>query len=84
MFADGSAMITLTPRETTCLRLLVKNRGHKAIAKLLNSSPRTIETHIKNIKVKLCCRATCEIIDKILANESTRYFVYEFPFNHIL
>ncbi len=44
-------MIKLTRRETQCLRLLARGFSFKYIARCLNLSPRTVETHIENMKL---------------------------------
>lgn len=48
--SDG---ITLTRGESECLYLLYLGRSVKEIGRLLNISPKTVETHINNFKVKV-------------------------------
>jgi DNA-binding CsgD family transcriptional regulator len=54
----------LSERESECLFYLIRNRGLKTIGKLLNISPRTVETHINNIKKKVNCYTTSQLIEK--------------------
>jgi len=52
VFNMDNKIIHITKREKQCLKLL--NQGHsiKTIANELSLSPRTVETHLKNIKNK--------------------------------
>lgn len=52
----------LTPREKEILELTVKGLNNKEIAETLNLSRYTIETHRKNIRIKLKVRNTTELI----------------------
>lgn len=52
----------LTPRERDILKLTVKGLNNKEIAATLNLSRYTIETHRKNIRIKLKVRNTTELI----------------------
>lgn len=52
----------LTPRERDILQLTVKGLNNKEIAAELNLSRYTIETHRKNIRIKLKVRNTTELI----------------------
>jgi RNA polymerase sigma factor (sigma-70 family) len=52
----------LTPRERDILKLTVKGLNNKEIAAKLNLSRYTIETHRKNIRIKLKVRNTTELI----------------------
>lgn len=52
----------LTPREKEILKLSVKGLNNKEIAAALNLSRYTIETHRKNIRIKLKVRNTTELI----------------------
>ncbi|WP_297443506.1 LuxR C-terminal-related transcriptional regulator [Acidocella sp.] len=47
------AELSLSPRETDILQLLVSGQTNKAIARQLNVTPETIKTHIKRIFQKL-------------------------------
>jgi DNA-binding CsgD family transcriptional regulator len=46
-------LVNLTNRESEALKLLVKNKTMKEVAQLLDLSPRTVETYINNLKLKL-------------------------------
>lgn len=52
----------LTPRERDIVKLTVKGLNNKEIAAKLNLSRYTIETHRKNIRIKLKVRNTTELI----------------------
>jgi two-component system nitrate/nitrite response regulator NarL len=51
--ASGPDTQPLTPREETVLRLLAEGGSNKDIARKLDISVRTVETHRQNIKTKL-------------------------------
>lgn len=53
----------LTNREKDILKLAVKGLNNKEIAGVLNLSRHTIETHRKNIRLKLKIRNTTELIE---------------------
>ncbi len=50
---DGEADQVLTRREETVLKLLAEGRSNKEVARILDISVRTVETHRQNIKSKL-------------------------------
>lgn len=54
----------LSSREKECLELLKKGKSAKDIARMLILSPRTIESYISNIKLKLRVNKTAEAIAK--------------------
>lgn len=55
----------LSKREFECLRYTVQGRSAKEIGKILALSPRTIEFHIKKIKIKFKCRTILELIARL-------------------
>lgn len=63
---DDSSSIDLSPRQLTCLTLLVKGNTLKQIANQLNLSPRTVEHYIETIKLKLRCESRSDLISKAL------------------
>jgi len=54
----------LTQKEKECIYELAKGKSAKQIAHALRNSPRTIETHLQNIKQKLGCHTRAQIIEK--------------------
>lgn len=53
----------LTHRQKECLYLILQGFSAKMIAQKLNLSPRTVETHIEAIKIRLGCFRKTEIIE---------------------
>lgn len=53
----------LSNRELTILKLFCKGYTYKEIGEKLNISPRTVESHKKNIQTKLSVRSTAEMIE---------------------
>ncbi len=53
---------TLTPRELEIIKLIVKEFSTKQIAEKLNISPRTVDTHRKNILNKINTRSVVGLI----------------------
>ncbi|MBY0462514.1 MAG: LuxR C-terminal-related transcriptional regulator [Alphaproteobacteria bacterium] len=64
----------LTKRESDCLRLMVRGQIAKEIAHNLSLSPRTVESYLLSIKLKLACASRSQIVEKVLAQ----------PWNHEL
>ncbi len=52
--------------ELDCARYLLMGKPMREIAEELLISPRTVETHIENIKNKLGCNKKSEVISKLL------------------
>lgn len=63
----------LSERELECVFHLLRGRSMKEIGKELNISPRTVETHLEKIKVKLNCRNKSDIFDYGLAEGYLNY-----------
>lgn len=57
--------ITLSPRQMHCASLLLEGRQYKEIANTLGLSPRTIESHLEVLRVKLNCRNKAELLLKL-------------------
>jgi DNA-binding NarL/FixJ family response regulator len=58
---DGASVGSLTKRELEIARLVVDRRTNREIAELLFLSPRTVETHVRNIFNKLDARSRVEV-----------------------
>lgn len=63
---EYNSFLPLTPRQNSCLFLLVRGKSMKEIASVLNISVRTVEEHIMNIKTKLDCHNRSQLIEKAL------------------
>ena len=55
-------LIELTVKESICLRLLAKGFSARAIGEKLSISQRTVETHIKHIKIKTNLSTSNELV----------------------
>lgn len=58
--------LSLSMREINCAQLLIQGKSARLIAQQLFISPRTVETHVQNIKDKLHCYTKAELINKLL------------------
>lgn len=65
----------LSKRESQILRMLVKGISNKEIAKQLNKSIRTIETHRFNIMKKLRVNNVVELLKKVEEEKSLKNFL---------
>ncbi|HEV2613937.1 MAG TPA: helix-turn-helix transcriptional regulator [Gammaproteobacteria bacterium] len=54
---------SVSPREYDCLALMAHGNKIKALARLFKLSSRTIETHLDNLKRKLCVHTLSEAIE---------------------
>lgn len=57
--------VALSAKELDCAILLLQGKTSKEIAKLLGNSPRTIEVHLNNMKLKLGCCNKSELMSKL-------------------
>lgn len=64
--ADQDDLITI--RELECLILFTKGMATKEIARRMNISPRTVETHFEHVKTKFNCLTRSEVISLFLAH----------------
>lgn len=62
--------VSLSYRELECLSYLFRGRSMKDIAKSINISARTVETHINNLKVKTSLSNKQSLIDFFLPSRS--------------
>lgn len=54
--------MSFTAREKLCTELLANGFSAKQIAEKVHLSARTIESHIKSAKMKLCCNKNAQLI----------------------
>lgn len=66
---------SLTAREKTILKEIVKGEAVKTIAEQLNISPKTVSSHIENIKNKAGCATAKEIIKKVFESGYIMYLI---------
>lgn len=62
-FNKRKIVLRLTAQEAACLQSLAHGKTFKETAKLLTLSPRTVESYIRNIKNKVDCDNTSELIN---------------------
>jgi len=55
--------LALTDKQQNCLFYLIRGKSIKEIAKILQISHRTVESHLDSIKIKLNCQYKSEIIE---------------------
>jgi len=56
-----------SPRQMECLFFLIRGKTTKQIAQILNLSPRTIEEHIIQIKLKMNCNSISQVIEQSIS-----------------
>lgn len=61
--------ISFTQREIDVTACILNGRSPKKIAAFLSISPKTVENHIRNIKIKLNCSTQEQVIDFLEASE---------------
>lgn len=65
---NTSNVVPLTERETTILRLLAEGNSNKHVARALDISVRTVETHRRNIKRKLDVKTSAGLVKYAIEN----------------
>lgn len=66
LIEENSKKSRLSRQEINTLVYLIRGRSAKQTAKILQLSPRTVETFLQSAKRKLNCNSTSELIDKII------------------
>lgn len=64
---------TISKRELDCIFYLLRGNTMKMIAKILNLSPRTVETYLEQVRIKLKCTNRSELIETCLAEGYLNY-----------
>jgi DNA-binding NarL/FixJ family response regulator len=65
--SDPDSLAELTEREREVLALIAEGRSNRAISELLVLSPKTIETHVGQILLKLGLEETADYHRRVLA-----------------
>lgn len=60
--SKNEAILSLSPQQYSCLKLLSQGNSAKSIAGILNLSPRTVENYIYNLRKMLKCSNSKELI----------------------
>ncbi len=68
----NNSLDSLTIREIDCIKHIIMGKSMRETAQQLLISPRTVETHIENIKNKLGCNKKSEAISMLLKIDSVR------------
>lgn len=69
LLSEGSSkVVPLTDREKTILRLLAEGNSNKHVARELDISVRTVETHRRNIKRKLDVKTSAGLVKYAIEN----------------
>lgn len=66
--SDKDKDYIISKREAQCLACLSSGKTSKESAKILDISPRTVEENLKNLKIKLECETTSNLIKIFLEN----------------
>jgi len=74
--------IKFTLKEIDVISALINGKSIKSIAALLNLSPKTVETHLRNIKQKLNCSSKETVIDFI--EKSDKYLLFNKHYTNLL
>lgn len=74
--------IKFTIKEIDVISALINGKSVKSIAVLLNLSPKTVETHLRNIKQKLNCSSKETVIDFI--ENSNKYLLFNKHYTNLL
>jgi len=69
---SSDSVSKITSREIEVLRLIADGCSNKEIAKRLNISVRTVETHRKNLMQKLNVKSVAGLIKYSIANNFTK------------
>lgn len=64
LFFEQQENQLLSEREQECLFFLLRRKTAKEIARILSLSPRTVETHMERIRLKLQCPSTSDLLEK--------------------
>lgn len=65
-FSHGYGDIALSKRQAQCLFYVLRGKTCKMIAKILQLSPRTVESYLDDIKAKMGCLNKVQLIEKAI------------------
>ncbi len=71
--------VKLSPQQFVCAKLLLQGKNSREMAETLSLSPRTVETYINNLKIKLNCANKTDLIVKLVEIFQTE--IKNKPFN---
>ena len=75
------AGVFLTNREVECVKPLIAGCSYKQIARLLNISPRTVESRLEQLRNKLGCYKKKDLIDTLTHKDIQNSLNTVFPLN---
>lgn len=64
---------SISKRELDCIFYLLRGNSMKMIAKILNLSPRTVESYLEQVRIKLKCTNRSDLIETCLAEGYLNY-----------
>jgi DNA-binding NarL/FixJ family response regulator len=65
---DAAPMVSLTPRERIVVQLIAEGQSNKGMAKVLNLSVKTIETHRASVMHKISVKSTAGLVRYAIKN----------------
>jgi DNA-binding CsgD family transcriptional regulator len=65
----GASQLSLTKREREVVGLIALGRATSEIAKVLNISPETVRTYVRNAMTKLGAHTRAQLVALVLSNE---------------
>lgn len=75
--------LPLTPKQQECVFLMIRGKTAKEIARAMKINPRTVETHVSDIKLRLGCYSHSQIIEKALDSGFLSYIPYNIVIKHL-
>jgi len=73
ILSQSHSPLNLTEKQEICLFYLIRGKSVKEIGQLLKLSPRTVESHIDAMKLKLYCEKKSQLIEKAIMSGFVNY-----------